>query len=310
MERLPPLNALRAFEAAARRLSFKKAAEELCVTPGAVSRHVGNLEEFLGTTLFLRQHRNVAMTAAGQVYLKEIQGALRHIAQATDAVIAGQDERMLRLRVPPTFAVRWLVPRLAKFHAQNPGIAVQVTTSHDLADFDADDVDAAIQYGEGWERGLVAELLFRECLAPVCSGHHRPRPGAMSVEELAGQVLLHSFRRPNDWPRWFAAAGAPGVVVKRSLVLENSSLTYQGALDGLGVAIAQLPFVRGELEAGRLVMANPLTIEGRAAYFLAYPRRAARLGKIRHFHRWIAREAELTRAERRRLPAGSPADAA
>src|ERR1700722_15229394 len=147
MHHLPPLNALRAFETAARLLSFKRASEELCVTPGAISRHIGNLEQFLGIRLFTRQQRQTRLTEAGRIYLKEVHFALQHIFQATDFVTAGQDERMLRLKVPPTFAVGWLVPRLAQFRTQHPDISVQIATSHDTVDFETDEVDAAVGYG-------------------------------------------------------------------------------------------------------------------------------------------------------------------
>lgn len=298
MHRLPPLNALRAFEAAARLLSFKQAAEELCVTPGAISRHVSNLEDYLGIRLFIRQPRSILLTDAGRRYLHEIHAALQHICQATDSLTIGQDESVLRLKAPPTFAMRWLVPRLAKFRARNPGIAVQVSTSHEAVDFETEEVDAAISYGEKTDPGLTAELLFREVLVPVCSPHH-PRPRAkLTASHIAREVLLHSLRRPGDWPRWFAAAGAPGREVERSLVLENSSLTYQGAVDGLGIAIAQVAFVTSELDSGRLITPTDVAVQSDAGYFLTYPKLSSRLGKIRTLHAWMADEAASTRKSR------------
>ena len=296
MHRLPPLNALRAFEAAARLLSFKHAAEELCVTPGAISRHVSNLEDYLGIRLFIRQPRSILLTDTGQRYLNEIHAALQHIGHATDSLTAGQDERVLRLKAPPTFAMRWLVPRLAKFRERNPGIAVQVATSHEPVDFEVEEIDAAISYGDKVESGLTAERLFREVLVPVCSPRH-PR-AKLAATDIAHEVLLHSLRRPSDWPRWFAAAGAPGCEVERSLVLENSSLTYQGAMDGLGIAIAQVAFVTSELDTGRLVTPTDIAVESDAGYFLTYRRQSSRLGKIRTLHAWMADEAATTRISR------------
>lgn len=291
MHRLPPLNALRAFEAAARLLSFKKASEELCVTPGAISRHVSNLEQFLGTRLFIRQQRHTQVTEAGRIYMKEVHAALQHISLATDTVTAAQDKRLLRLKVPPTFAVRWLVPRLAQFREQNPGISVQIATSHDPVDFETDEVDAAVSYGGMANPSQIADRLFHEVLIPVCTRNHAARTRKMSAEQFAGQVLLHSLRRPNDWPRWFAAAGWPGHEVQRALVFENSTMTYQGAIDGLGIALAQAAFVADELRTGRLVAPSQVRVHSDAAYFFTYPKHAAQHAKVRLFHKWISDQA-------------------
>jgi len=294
MQHLPPLNTLRAFEAAARHLSFKKAGEELCVTPGAVSRHIANLEAFLGVRLFARRNRQVALTRSGKTYLREVQDGLTRIAHATAALDARRNDNVLRLKLPPTFAIRWLVPRLAHFHALYPNISVQVTTSHDPADFDNDEVDAAMHYGAELGKDQSGELLFREALIPICRAGLVPR---CTPRELAECVLLHSFRRPDDWPRWFAHAGVPGISIKQRLVFENSSLTYQGALDGLGVGMAQVAFVADELKAGRLESPAPIQLNGASGYFLSYPKERARMPSLRAFHRWIAHEACVTRRE-------------
>lgn len=296
MHRLPPLNAVRAFEAAARHLSFKQAGAELCVTPGAISRHIANLEAFLGARLFVRGHREVALTKAGEKYLREVRDSLERIARATAAIGARWNDKVLRLKLPPTFAIRWLVPRLGRFHAQHPEISVQVMTSHDPADFDHDEVDAAVGYGRAVEDGLAGERLFNEALVPVCHPSLANEP-VIVPEALAEMCLLHSSRRPDDWPRWFAVAGAPGTALKKPLVFENSSMTYQGAVDGLGVAMAQIAFVADELRSGRLVSPLPVRLDGDVGYLLSYPRERERSLGLRAFHRWIAREAWATRRE-------------
>jgi LysR family glycine cleavage system transcriptional activator len=303
MDRLPPLNALRAFEAAARLASFKLAGEELRVTPGAVSHQIVNLERFLGTKLFVRHHRRVVPTSAGRSYLRDVQKSLRRIAHATQALTASLDRSILKLKAPPTFAARWLVPRLADFQARHPDISVQVTTSHDPVDFGSDDVDAAIHYGTALPPGVAGERLFREVLVPVCSRRYMQGAKALSPRELADKVLLHSLRRPDDWPLWFEAAGAPGLKLNQKLVFENSSLTYQGAINELGVAIAQIALVRDDLISGQLVMPASFTLTRDAGYFLSYPRERSRLGKIRMLHAWLADE---VRSQRRRtgLPKG------
>lgn len=294
---LPPLNAVRAFDAAARHLSFRRAAEELCVTAGAISRQVANLEAFLGIKLFVRRYRQVMLTRAGKIYLADVREGLSRISQATAALDARLESNVLRLKLPPTFAMRWLMPRLLRFHAHHPEISVQITTSHAPADFDNDDIDAAVQYSQALKKGLLGERLFNEVLIPV---HSSETAGADSPRELASRMLLHSFRRPDDWPRWFAAAGVPGLKIKQSLVFENSSMTYQGAMDGLGVAMAHEAFVGDELRSGRLVCPVGVRLEDSIAYFLVYPQERARSTGLRAFHRWRAHEAQQTRYELRK----------
>jgi LysR family transcriptional regulator, glycine cleavage system transcriptional activator len=288
LQRLPPLNAVRAFEAAARNLSFKTAGAELNVTPGAISRQIELLEQHLGMRLFERLHRQVELTVSGRVFLNEVGPALLRIANAS-AMVSLEDEHVLRIKLPPTFAIRWFVPRLARFHALDPTISVQVTTSHDPVDFDREQVDAAVYWGEHIARGLLGVRLLGETLVPVCSPTLLNSGGGRTIDshELSRHVLLHSFRRPDDWRRWFVSAGLPDMELHRLLVFENSSLTYQGAIDGLGVALAQLSFVQDDLKTGRLVIANPLRVETEAAYFLTYPRERAHLRRIRSLQEWI-----------------------
>jgi LysR family transcriptional regulator, glycine cleavage system transcriptional activator len=296
MLRLPPLNALRAFEAAARHTSFSRAAEELCVTAGAVSQQIVKLESHLGTKLFVRRHAQVSLTPAGEVYLQEVREAFQRIAQATHATRnAGLDERLLRLKVPPTCAARWLVPRLAHFHADHPDISIQLATSHDAVDFARDEVDAAVHYGRAVEEGLEGVCLLPEELVPVCRQDLLDQKPVRVARDLVAHVLLHSIRRPNDWVRWFDAAGFPGAELGRLLTFENSTLTYQGAVDGLGVAIAQAAFVQDEIERGRLVAPFPLRVPGEASYQLVYPAAKAGMRKVRLFRDWAAREAAMTR---------------
>lgn len=285
--RLPPLNAVRAFDAAARRLSFKGAGVELNVTPGAISRQIELLEEHLGVRLFDRLHRKVELTASGRLFLNEVGPALLRIANAS-ASLSAEDEHVLRIKLPPTFAIRWFVPRLARFHALDPTISVQVTTSHDPVDFEREQIDAAIYWGVEIGRGLSGIRLFGETLVPVCSPRLLPALGTIGFDDLARNVLLHSFRRPDDWRRWFTAAGLPEIELHRLLVFENSSLTYQGAIDGLGIALAQLAFVQDDLNTGRLVIANPLQVETETAYFLTYPRERAHLRRIKSLQDWMS----------------------
>ena len=298
MLRLPPLNALRAFEAAARHSSFARAADELCVTPGAVSRHILKLEAYLGTKLFKRGHAQVELTPAGNAYLLEIRDAFVRISQATTTTrTTGLNERLLRIKVPPTCAARWLVPRLAHFHAEHPEISIQLTTSHDAVDFGRDDVDAAVQYGREVGPAVASQRLFDEVLLPVCSAAvAAQKPALRQPRDVARHVLLHSIRRPNDWPDWFAGAGVDDPPLDKSMAFENSTLTYQGAVDGLGVAIAQVAFVIDEIERGRLVAPVDVRLKSELAYFLVFPREHTQSRKLRLFSEWAAAEAATTRA--------------
>jgi LysR family glycine cleavage system transcriptional activator len=296
MLHLPPLNALKAFEAAARLTSFKAAADELFVTQGAISRHILKLEAALGVQLFLRLHRQVELTREGASYLRDVRDAFLRISEATRALATGAEERTLRVKLPPTCAIRWLVPRLGSFHARHPEIAVQVTTSHDPVVFERDEVDVAVAYGETFDRRLAGERLFGEVLIPVCGrkliGRARrlKQPG-----EIKRYVLLHSIRRPTDWPQWFAAAGIDDPAEQKMLTFENSVMTYQGAVDGLGIALAQLAFVADDLDTGRLVAPLQVTVRNRIAYHLVYPRGRGDQGKIKAFQAWIGEEAAATR---------------
>ena len=293
--RLPPLNAIRAFEAAARNASFTRAAQELFVTQGAVSRHVATLEGWLGAKLFTRTQRGIELTAKGSAYFRVLRGALDQIDHATRQLQQSPDENLLRLKLPPTFAIRWLVPRLARFHAKHPGVDVQITTSHDPADFDREDVDAAIHsdfeppVGPGFRRVLGEELL------PVCS------PGLVAKglplrkpRDLARHVLLCSMNRPRDWPAWLAAAGVPEIDGNSGLKFENAALAYQAAIDRLGVTIAQRALVEDDLRSGRLVAPFALSVKTSGGYDLAFPPHRPKSRRLQAFEEWLAREADAT----------------
>lgn len=293
MSSLPPLNALRAFEAAARHLSFKQAAEELCVTQGAVSHHIMRLEAALGLKLFIRHHRRIELTREGARYGHEIQSAFAAIARATANCTAAVDGTALKVKLPPTCAIRWFVPRLARFHALHPKISVQIATSHEPFDVDRDNVDVAIQYNRSEREDLRCELLFGEVLVPVCSRElANDGRGIRTPRDVGRHVLLKSILRPTDWPRWFKMVGvSDDFAPDRELVLENASLTYEGAEKGLGVALAQAAFVEEELRTGRLVVPIDRRMVSQAGYYLVIPRERERLRKVRTFRAWLLEEA-------------------
>jgi LysR family transcriptional regulator, glycine cleavage system transcriptional activator len=290
--RLPPLNALRAFDAAARCGNFTRAAQELFVTQGAVSRHVATLEDWLKVKLFERGRHGIALTPQGQAYFATIRTALDQIELGTRQLQRSPDERRLRIKLPPTFAIRWLIPRLARFHAAHPEIDVQITTSHQRADFEREEVDVSIHWEPAQPEGPGHRRLFGDTLLPVCApGLLQRGPPLTQPGDLARHVLLCSMNRPNDWPAWLAAAGAHGVDGNSGLKFENAALAYQAAADQLGVIVALLPFVRDDLAAGRLVEPFALRVPTPGAYYLAYPTRAPQPQRVRDFEAWIAAEA-------------------
>ena len=247
LRRLPPLNAVRAFEAVARNGSVTRAARELSVTQGAVSRHVGTLEQWLGARLFVRTQRgHHAHRRKGRPTFARC--AARSTRSTTRRASCSKvpDENLLRLKLPPTFAIRWLVPRLARFHALHPRIDVQITTSHERADFDREDIDACIHSEREPPPGPGFRRLVGEVLLPVCSPRLLTRGAPLaSPADLARHVLLCSLNRPDDWPAWLAAAGVPQIDGNSGLKFENAALAYQAAIDELGVMIAQRALVAG-----------------------------------------------------------------
>lgn len=292
----PSLNALRAFEASARHLSFTEAARELNVTQGAVSRHVAALEMELGVKLFQRHHRAVELTPKGDIYFRALRDAFERIRDATASIFGASATPALRVKLPPTFAIRWIVPRLARLHALDRALDVQITTSHGPADFDREEIDVAIHSGDAPPPGVVAVRLMGETLTPVCSPDLLKRGRALrKPADLARHTLLCSLHRPDDWPAWLAAANVAGVDGNSGLKFENSSLAYQAAIDRLGVAMAQTALVADDIGAGRLVAPFRLRVPTRGAYFLIYPARSRGLDKVRRFETWLRKEAVATR---------------
>lgn len=290
--RLPPLNALRAFDAVARCGSFTRAANELCVTQGAVSRHVGALENWIGTPLFERGRPAIRLTTAGENYFASVRVAFDQIEHGTRQLQQAPDEWLLRIKLPPTFAIRWLIPRLARFHALHPRIDVRITTSHKPADFDRDEIDVSIHSEPSPPTGPGYRLLFRETLLPVCAPALLQLEPALAVPaDLVHQALLSSLNRPHDWQTWLEAAGARDVDTRRGLKFENAAMAYQAAAEGLGVMVGLLSFVREDLASGRLVAPFTLRVPTQGGYFMAWPADRAVPQRVRDFESWIAAEA-------------------
>ena len=289
---LPPLNALRAFEATARNGSLTKAASELRVTQGAVSRHVTQLEQWLGLSLCRRLRRGIETTTEGALYAAMLSQLFDELDIKTRRLKTQPTGTTLRIKLPPTFAFRWMVPRLARFHALNRHIDVQITTSHQPVDFDREDIDVCIHSGLAPPANTISRRLFGETLLPVCSpGLFRDQALPKRPADLSRFVLLCSMHRPNDWPDWLRAAKLKTINGNNGLKFENSALSYQAALDEVGIALAQQAFVEEDLRSGRLVAPFKLAVPTPNSYFLVYPESKASSPFVKAFADWIALEA-------------------
>jgi len=289
--KLPPLNALRAFEVAARSGNFTQAAKRLNVSQGAVSRHIAQLEAFLGLRLFVRGQRDVRLTAQGEEYAQSIAEAFDRIELATQVSRRDRQSGLVRIRLFPTVAMRWLVKRLAHFHALHPSIKVQVTIANDLVDLGAEEVDFTIQIPAIAKPGVRYDTLFPIELLPVCSPAELDKhPAVQDPRQLLNHTLLHSMKRPHDWRIWFDAANVTPESFREELSFGNSSLAYQAAIDGLGVAIAQLELIQDDLDAGRLLELYPLVVRTADSYHLVG--RDAEIGRpeIATFRNWLLSE--------------------
>jgi LysR family glycine cleavage system transcriptional activator len=251
---LPPLNALRAFEAAGRLGSFKDAAAELHVTHGAVSQHVRLLEEWLGAPLFERHNRRVTLTPAARVYLEEIGPLFEQLSQATTRYgIPGTVSRTLSVNAPATFTLRWLVPRLAKFHAEHRDVNVSVATSNESVESLKDIYDIVIRGGPDTFYGYSMQAFLSEERLPVTSPALLQRLPLRAPEDLTRHTLLHTASLPRLWPDWLAKAQFPALRPAAVVTFDHFYLTLQAAIDGMGIAMGPTALVSDDLASGRLV---------------------------------------------------------
>lgn len=312
--RLPPLNALRAFEAAGRHVSFTKAAEELFVTPGAISRQIKLLEEVLGVELFERTSRDLRITDEARDYVYALSDVFDQIDRATKRLMGAHSGRLLRIHCAMTFTLRWLVPRLPLFHRLYPTREIQLQTTLQpmpVSQLNMGDIDLAIQQGQGEWPGLIAHRLAGSALVPVCSPAMRETLGPEpSVETLANQTLLHSMARPDDWRDWLDAAGGGHIDDQRGLHFESSSLAYQAALEGIGIAIGQMSLVTDDLAAGRLVAPIDFVHDNGNAYYLTYAAHSETKPGLVEFRDWILGQAAEYEASLKKLKLGRPDGAA
>lgn len=288
MRRLPPLNAIRTFEAAARLESFLLAAEELHVTPSAVSHQVRVLEDYLGAKLFNRQPRSVRLTAVGRSYLPAISDALDQIHLATQSVARRQLDGPLTLSVAPTFAVTWLAPRLGAFQLAHPEIEVRLISSVEVVDFSRSDVDAGIRTGEGRWPGLRSHVLLRAHLVPVCGpALAKGPPPLRTPADLAHVPLIQEITQLGLWRSWFAAIGVEGIDAERGPRVQSNELAVATAAGGLGVALAARSMVERHLADGRLIVPFEVQCAPELVYYLVYPDDSEDDPRIGAFRDWI-----------------------
>ena len=294
--RLYPLNALRAFEAAARHLGFVHAADELHVTPAAVSHQLKRLEQYLGVQLFYRLPRGLVLTDAGKRFAADLAATFSQLDSAIERVSESDPRGALAISVAPVFAVKWLLPRLQNFYALHPGIDVRISSSLRLVDFREESFDLAIRLGHGEYAGLESVKLFDENVTPMCNPlvvqttHPIDEP-----DDLKDCVLLHddSMRFDPDaptWAMWLEAAGARNVDATRGPRFNQPDHALQAATDGAGIALGWCNLVAQDVAAGRLIRLFDLVLPLSSAFYLVYPAAFASRPKVAAFREWLLTE--------------------
>jgi LysR family glycine cleavage system transcriptional activator len=286
---LPSLTGLRAFEAAARHMSFTRAAAELNVTQTAISHQIRRLEEQLGIALFVRRNRGLSLTPEAQDYLPAIRSAFEDLRRATARLQRTDHEALLTVSTTVSLATKWLIPRVAAFQDAHPGIEVRLTTSAHLVDFDREEVDMAVRFGRGRWPGLRADWLMADDLFPVCSPTLLAGPNPLRrPKDLAHHTLLHTNVSREDWQLWLTAAGLPAsLAARRGLMFDQGFMAVQAAMEGLGVAMGRTHLVESDIAAGRLVAPFDIVLPQDAGYYVVAPQGTASVAKIALFRDWL-----------------------
>ena len=288
---LPPLDALRVFEAAARRGSFNAAAAELNLTPSAVSHRIRTLEDVLQVRLFDRAHRRVVLTPEGARYAVSVADALAILRSATRKLSAGRADGPLTMTLSPAFALRWLLPRLARFQQRHPEIDLRFVSSSDLHDFRSGDLDLAVRYGRGDWPGLEAEWLMALDATAVCTPEVAGDGPPLNVPaDVAHRVRIHVENRPDDWRMWLLAAGVEGVDPAAGPVFESVPVALEAALNHVGMVIADRQILDRDLAEGRLVEPFDVHMPSTAGYYLVHPPGGGEDPRVRTFRDWMREE--------------------
>lgn len=292
--KLPPLNSVRAFEAAARHVSFTKAAEELYVTHGAVSRHVSLLEEWLGTPLFRRSASQLTLTEAGRSYAAETTSMLDRLAIASMHLLERAAPTTLAINAPPTFTMRWLLPRLSSFQRMRPDVQIQLTTSLSPVNFQENGYGVAIRGAHAPLTGCKSVRFMTELILPVCHTDLVESGGLRTPDDLRRHTLLGYVTEPYAWPQWLAAAGVPDLESASVLRFEQMYFALQAALEGLGVVLVPLFLVSDDILCGKLCTPfGSLGVKQRS-YYANTPSDLVRNSPAESFCDWLLREGHDT----------------
>ena len=291
MRRLPPLNALKMFEASARNLSFSGASEELFVTPSAVSHQVKTLENFLGVELFHRSNRKVTLTPQGEQYLASVKHAFDEIEMATQRLSATQGASVVQISVAPNFLIRWLMPRMSRFRALFPDVELQINASMGLLDFNRTSTDMAVYYGNGEWDDIEVEFLRKVMLVPVCGpGLLQTGPPLEKPSDLANHTLIYVSKRTWEWDNWLKKAGVEFITPKGSMQLSSSQLTTAAAQENLGVALTDQTLISREIESGKLVVPFDIPLDTKKAFYLVYRKHRPLTKGMEAFRNWLMDE--------------------
>ena len=292
MRRLPPLNAVRAFEAAARRGNFNQAAAELNVTPSAISHQVRSLEQYFGTRLFHRQGRRVELSASARDFLRSVTQALDQLSAASQRMMQRPEGNLLNIAVAPTFANGWLVPRMSVFQVDHPELEIRMSTAMRMTDFAHTDIDLAISYSAGeFPDDVSAVWLMAEHCVPVCSPHYVRQVGPLlKPSDIERCTLLHALPRMGQWRNWMKVAGVDGVDAERGPKFQTTPLALEAAESGLGIAIANREFVDERVRHGRLLIPLSVEVPSESGYYLVYPKDREREPKIEGFRTWLLQQ--------------------
>lgn len=293
---LPPLNALRAFEATARHLSFTVAANELSVTPAALSHQIKGLEDFLGQRLFLRKVRSIELTPAGLALYPGLHAAFLQIRQSVELVDRAPNDSVLVVSAPPGFTAKWLAPRLYRFLMANPGIDARISATQALANFTTDGVDVAIRNSRTEARGLWSRRLIGITLLPVASPklvleHAIQEPADLAKVPLIHDDMLGSLTGLPTWANWLAAAGVEGINLARGLRFSSPDHALEAAVEGAGVLLAHKALAHDDLRTGRLVAPFELELATERSFQLVCPEANMRRPSVKAFTSWILDEA-------------------
>jgi len=287
IRQMPPLNPMRAFEVAARHLSFTHAADELCVTQGAISRAVKALEDYLGEPLFERTGQSLALTERSKEFALKLSNGFMRLAEAADEYRGINAAPVLTVRSSTSFMVGFLIPNLVDFQVRHPEIRVRLLSAEDCAEFARETADVRIRYGRGQWKNVNSTLLFCDALRPLCSASLLdPAKAPYSVEELRNHVLLHHLGK-SDWPKWLAVAGEAELQPSDNIVFDELSVVYQAAISGAGIMMAQRAYFKRALANGCLFEPFEPVLTREVGYYLTVPTDRRDAQHVRIFKRWL-----------------------